>query len=184
MPGVDDARLDQVKFLALYARLAGVQLGTLVNAHDYHAVRRLVRVEGEGVAADGDDPLAALLVDGIHALPSVERDGASELALDPAGSLAALFQEHPLARALKPKLWVGYDLRGDAPRVCGMLTSCAFERDDALGTTRLTHAYCAQHGVGRGARGVKSRVPRRAARRDARCAPRGGGRAAAELGGC
>ena len=34
MPGVDDARLDQVS-LALYARLAGVQLGTLVNAHDY-----------------------------------------------------------------------------------------------------------------------------------------------------
>ena len=44
---------------------------------------------------------------------------------------------------------MGYDLRGDAPRVCGMLTSCAFERDDALGTTRLTHAYCAQHGLPR-----------------------------------
>ena len=40
------------------------------------------------------DPLAELLIDGIEALPATEKDGASELTIDPGGSLATLFQDH------------------------------------------------------------------------------------------
>lgn len=151
MPEIDDVRLDVVKFFNLYARLAAIQLGTLVNAHDYHTIKRLVHVEDDSVraAVEAADPLAEILIDGIEALPSTERDGATELTIDPGGSLATLFQDNPLARALRPKLWLAYDLRNDAPRVCGMLTSCIYERDDALSTTRLTQHYCSQHGLPR-----------------------------------
>jgi hypothetical protein len=109
-----------------------------------------VQVEEESIlAAETEDPLAEILVEGILALPSTERDGKTELAIEPGGSMAALFQDHPLARSLKPKLWIGYDLQGNEPVVCGMLTSCVYERDDALSTTRLTQQYCAQHGLPR-----------------------------------
>lgn len=150
MPDLDDARLDQIRFFSLYAKLAAIQLGTLVNAHDYHTVKRLVQVEEESiVAAESEDPLAEILVEGILSLPSTERDGATELSIEPGGSMAALFQDHPLARALKPKLWIAYDLQDEEPVVCGMLTSCLYERDDALSTTRLTHQYCSRHGLPR-----------------------------------
>ena len=114
-------------------------------------MKRLVQVEDESiVAAASEDPLAEILVEGIHALPATERDGKSELSIEPGGSMAALFQDHPLARSLKPKLWIGYDLQGaDEPVLCGMLTSCVYERDEALSTTRLTQQYCAEHGLPR-----------------------------------
>ena len=137
----DDHRLDQARFLALYARLASIQLGTLANQYDYASIKRLIAVDGDDIAADSDDPLSDRIVDGILALPRTERDGKGELNIEPAASLAALFQAHELARALKPRLYVGFDLHGDA-QVCGILTTCIFERDDALSTSRLTQSYC------------------------------------------
>ena len=142
----DDRRLDQARFLALYLRLAQVQLGTLCNSYEYHSVKRMVDVEGDDIEAAGDDPLAARLVDGIKALPA--SDGAREVIIDPPASVAALFQAHELARALKPKLFVGFDLR-DASAVCGMLACCTFARDDALSTARLTQGYCGKHALPR-----------------------------------
>ena len=53
---------------ALYLKLASTQLGTLVVTHSYHAMRRLIEVDGDDVAARGDDPLGARLVAGIKAL--------------------------------------------------------------------------------------------------------------------
>ena len=142
MPDIDDRRLD--RFLNLYSRLAQIQLGTLINAYDYNAIKRLIEVDGDDIAADGDDPLAERIVDGVKALPSVESDGQGELSIDPPASMAALFQDHALAKSLKPKLFVGFDLQDDAS-VCGMLTMCSFERDDALSTSRLSQSYCSTH---------------------------------------
>ena len=144
----DDKRLDQSRFFALYSRLAQIQLGTLVNVYDYYSIKRMISVDGDEVAVDTDDPLAERIVDGIKELPSVERDGKGELSIDPPASMAALFQEHHLARSLKPKLFVGFDLHDEA-RVCGMLTLCTFERDGALSTNRLTQSYCQSNGLPR-----------------------------------
>lgn len=140
----DDARLDQARFIALYLKLAQVQLGTLANTYDYHSIRRLIRVSGDDIEAEGEDPLGDRIVEGIHALPSSETDGGSTLSIDPPASMAALFQEHELARSLKPKLYVGFDLQ-DGAAVCGMLTTCSFERDPALSTSRFTQGYCSTH---------------------------------------
>lgn len=146
---LDDRRLDQIRFLGVYSRLAQVQLGTLTNAYDYHAIRRLIAVDGDDVEAEGDDPLAEIIVDGIKALPGTEREGTSELSVDPPASMAALFQQHALARSLKPKLFVAFDLRAARATVCGMLSACTFARDDALSTTRFAPAYCTTHGLPR-----------------------------------
>ena len=113
----DDARLDQARFIALYLKLAQVQLGTLANTYDYHSIRRLIRVSGDDIEAEGEDPLGDRIVEGIHALPSSETDGGSTLSIDPPASMTALFQEHELARSLKPKLYVGFDLQ-DGAAVC------------------------------------------------------------------
>lgn len=141
---IDDRRLDQTRFFTLYSRLAQIQLGTLINAYDYNSIKRLIEVDGDDIAADSDDPLAELIVDGVKALPSVESDSQGELSIDPPASMAALFQDHSLARSLKPKLFLGLDLQDDAA-VCGMLTMCTFERDDALSTSRLSQTYCSTH---------------------------------------
>jgi hypothetical protein len=141
-----DRRLDHAKVFQMYLRLAMTQQGTLCNAYMYHAIKRLVAVHGDDVdPADVDDPLAARLVAGIKALSTTRPN---EQSVDPPASLAALFQEHELARSLKPKLYVGLDLRQDT-HVCGMLTACDFVRDDALSTSKLTPAYCASHGLPR-----------------------------------
>ena len=141
---IDDRRLDQTRFYALYSRLAQIQLGTLVNTYDYNSIRRLIDVEGDDITADSDDALGEQIVDGVKALPSMETDGKGELSIDPPASMAALFQDHSLARSLKPKLFVGFDLQDEAT-VCGMLTMCTFERDDALSTSRLSQTYCTTH---------------------------------------
>ena len=141
MPSINDPRADAARFLQMYARLASVTLGTLVNQYSYYDIRRLIAVRGDDVAAKGDDPLASQVVDGVRALP---RAGGKEVELEPSASLAALFQEHDLARALRPKLYVGFDLRNEAV-VCGMLTACSFERDSALSTQRFTQEYCQRH---------------------------------------
>ena len=147
MVDLDDRRLDATKVWSLYLRLAQIQLGTLVNAYDYNSIKRMIAVDGDAVEADGDDPLAERIVEGIRALPSTETDG-GELTIDPPASMAALFQAHPLARSLKPKLYVGFDLRSSAS-VCGMLTACSFERDDALSTSRFSQSYCSSHSLPR-----------------------------------
>ena len=142
MPSADDPRLDQLKFLVLYARLASIQLGTLVNLYRYHDIKRLVHVHGDDVKAKGNDSLAATLVAGVKALPTAGHGRDAEI--DPPASLAALFQEHELARSLKPKIWLSFDLRAEA-KICGLLTACDFIRDDSLSTSRLTQQYCTQH---------------------------------------
>jgi hypothetical protein len=144
----DDRRLDHTKFFQMYMRLAMTQHGTVCNAYSYHAVKRLVAVDGDDIeAAAVEDPLASRIVAGIKALPDATR--ANEQSVDPPASLAALFQEHELARALKPKLYVALDVRTADARVCGMLTACDFVRDDALSTSRLTADYCSEHGLPR-----------------------------------
>lgn len=147
MPSVDtnDPRLDQTRFWVVYSKLAQIQLGTLCNAYDYHSIKRLIEVEGDDVSAHTDDPLAERIVAGIKALPSKVRVGSETMIIDPPASLAALFQVHPLARSLKPKLFVGFDLQDANATVCGMLSACTFERDEALSTGRLTQAYCTTH---------------------------------------
>ena len=143
MPSADDPRFDQLKFFVMYAKLASIQFGTLVNVYRYHDVKRLIEVHGDDIEARGDDSLGAQLVEGVKALPKAGRGRDAEI--DPPASLASLFQEHELARSLKPKLWLAFDLQDDEATICGMLTACDFVRDDALSTSRLTQTYCTQH---------------------------------------
>ena len=145
MPDADDSRLNQTKFFVLYSRLASTQLGTLVNTYSYNDVKRMIRVDDNEIDPDGDDPLSEIIVEGIKELPHTEVDGKAELSIDPPASMAALFQDHPIARSLKPKLWVALDLLDEDTPVCGMLTACTFERDAALSTSKLTQPYCTQH---------------------------------------
>ena len=151
MPSLSDRRLDQTKFFNLYARLACAQHGTLVTTYSYNDVKRMIRVDGDDIEADGDDPLSEIIVQGVKDLPHQETDRQTNKTtdIDPPASMAALFQDHPIARSLKPKLWVALDLQQEDLSVCGMLTACTFEVDRALSTQRLTPAYCSQHGLPR-----------------------------------
>ena len=143
MPSASDPRLDQVKFWAMYSKLAQTQTGTLVNTYRYHDVKRLIHVDEEDIEAKGSDKLAKRLVDGVKALPTAGRGRDSEI--DPPASLAILFQEISLARSLKPKLWLAFDLRDDKAAVCGLLTGSDFLRDDGLSTSKFTQSYLTQH---------------------------------------
>ena len=51
---------------------------------------------------------------------------------------AALFQVHDVARSLKPKLYVAFDLLQSSAQLCGMLTACDFVADRALSSQRFT----------------------------------------------
>ena len=143
MPSPDDPRLDQLKFFVMYAKLISIQYGTLINVYRYNDVKRMIEVHGDDIEARGVDSLGAQLVEGVKALPKAGRGRDAQI--DPPASLASLFQEHELARSLKPKLWLAFDLQDDKATICGLLTACDFVCDNALSTSKLTQAYCTQH---------------------------------------
>ena len=119
--------------------------------YSYSAIKRLIDVdEDESVTAseDTDDPLAEELVEAAEDLRHTERAHGVETSVEPTASLAALFDSTPEARELKPRLWLAWDVQ-DEPQIVGILTACAWTRDDSLGTTRFTGDLCSQHRIPR-----------------------------------
>ena len=118
----------------------------------YSAVKRLIVVgddEEIEVNEDAGDELAQQLVEAAQELSFEERVGGSEVSVDPAASLSALFDaDSREARALKPRLFLAWDI-ADEPSIVGMLTACEWARDETLGTERFTHQYLSDHSVPR-----------------------------------
>jgi hypothetical protein len=144
---------DSAKSLATFARLTGIASGTLVAPPlSFHDVRRLITVtEDDEVEPneESDDPLSELLVEAAANLATSHRVGSSVVDVDPEGSLSTLFDgESDLARSLKPKLFLAYDLT-DGASICGFCSTCQWTVDDALSTKKLTAAYCREHDVPR-----------------------------------
>ena len=87
----DSADLDSARHVATYCSLVGIQTGLLVQALGYNDVKRMVEIDDEDVQAGENDPLAALLVEGMEEL---ETEG--EYPIRPIGSIAALFDKGDL----------------------------------------------------------------------------------------
>ena len=100
--------------------------------------------EREVEARDDRPALAAILVDALYELAS----NTDRCEIKPLGAIASLFDKGPLQKSLKPKLLMAISLR-DGVSVDGCLVSCLFARDDALGTSLFTQAYCTRHGLPR-----------------------------------
>ena len=149
-PSPTHADYDTSKSIATFVRLAQISVGTLVQTHSWHAVKRLIEVNSdEEVEAASDDPLAEMLVEGAEALRHTERSGSGEYDIEPAASLAALFDaDSSVAKSLKPKLHLAYDLRTDAT-ICGFCSACDWSVDDSLGTGRFTASYLREHDLPR-----------------------------------
>lgn len=137
---------DTSKSIATFLRLSQVAVGTLVQTHSWHAVKRLIEVNSdEEVEAASDDPLAEMLVEGAEALRHTEPSGAGEYDIEPTASLAALFDGNSnVAKSLKPKLHLAYDLRTDAS-ICGFCSACDWSVDESLGTSRFVASYLREH---------------------------------------
>jgi hypothetical protein len=148
----DDSGLNSVRHLQTYAKIICIQTGMLVQQLAYTAVKRMVDIpsddddddDDDGVEASGDDPLAAIVVDGLRDLAFDD----AQAFIKPIGSIAALFSAGAMQRSLKPKLYTALSLR-DGVSVVGAVVSCLFARDRALSTELFTHAYCARHGLPR-----------------------------------
>ena len=144
------AQYDTTQALQTYLRLASVSLGLVMPPSlTYHMVQRLITVDGEAIEDAGEDPLGPLLVEAAEAMSFEERVGAHVTDVDMAASLAALFDEGDVARLLKPRLFIGLDVRGEEPRIAALLTACAWTRDDALGTARWSQQELARVGAPR-----------------------------------
>jgi hypothetical protein len=120
---------------------------------NYHAVKRLILVnDDESIEwdEDGQDALGEELVEAAtDRLSFEERDGSTMTSVDPAASLAALFdRDSTAARDLKPKLWIAWDVKED-PSIVGLLTACELTCDNTLGTGRFTQAFLDSHSIPR-----------------------------------
>jgi hypothetical protein len=142
MVSADNADLSHPKHLTTYIKLVGIQTGLLVQALNYHDVKRMVDIDDETVEA-GEDPLSEML---IEALEEMETDDDAEI--KPIGSIAALFDRGDVPRELKPRLYACFSLR-DGVSMIGALVTCLFTRDETLGTSILSQSWCASHNLPR-----------------------------------
>ena len=141
------------KALNTIERLASTTSGVLVVQYAYNDIKRLVDVDEtsdreESVEPKGDDPLGQLLVDGLTNLAFTERVGSYDIDVEPLSSVGALFQSSAEARALKPKLIVGFDMRNNA-RLVAVCTVCSWTRDPSLSTERFTTSTLESNGLPR-----------------------------------
>jgi len=139
-PSVTDTPgYNEQKALATLERLVSTTAGVMVVQYTQNDVKRVVSIDedNESVEPAGDDPLGEVLCDGLERLSHTERVGSYEVSVDPLGSLAVLFDKSPEARALKPRLIAGYDMRNDAQLVAACIV-CLWSRQEYLSTQRFT----------------------------------------------
>ena len=75
-----------------------------------------------------------------------ERVGQHVVTVEPIGSVAALFDATAEAKALKPRLIVGYDMRNSA-ELSAACTVCLWSRDESLSTQRFTAQYLSNNNL-------------------------------------
>ena len=140
----DSESYNEPKSLTSLLRVASSQLGITTATLSYHEVRRLVDIDDEEVEAkeDAEDDMAEALVDASESLAYTERVGGNEVTVEPLSSIALLFDVE--AKDLKARVLLAMDSRRSLD-ISAILVCCDFARDDGLGTTRFTAAYCTQH---------------------------------------
>ena len=156
MSGLSDASFDTPKSIGTFVSVSATAKSLLIpRALDFHAVRRLVAVDGDEIDVQEDDngdvdELGEMIVEAAQALRYTERVGNSAIDVSPEGSLATLFDaDSPEAKELKPRLWVAIDTSARPATICALLVACEWSVDDSLSTTRFTAAYCRQHALPR-----------------------------------
>jgi hypothetical protein len=140
MPPLDTEGYDTAKSISTFTNLASIALGTFVpQAYNFNAIKRLVHVDSDDESVTpttAEDPLSALLVEAAENMSFIERDGASEIEITPSASLASLFDRRsPVAKALRPRLLLAFDLHASAS-ICGFCSACDWTEDASLGTER------------------------------------------------
>lgn len=151
MPPLKHEQFDSAKSLQIYSKLTQIALGTIVPpSYNFHAIRRLLRIDDDDVTPASDDPLASALIKAASSMKHTERSGQVEVDVEPLISLATLFDSaSPTAKGLHPKLYLAYDLRKASVPICGLTSVCDFTRDDSLGTERFSQAFCRDHDLPR-----------------------------------
>ena len=151
----DADSFNSTKSLTTLVKTSCTSKGVLIQMPlNYHSVKRLILVNEDDESIewneDGDDALGQELVEAAtDRLSFEEQHGSTITSVDPAASLAALFDgDSTAARDLKPRLWIAWDVRED-PTIVGLLTACEFTRDTTLGTTRFTQAFLDSHTIPR-----------------------------------
>lgn len=152
--GLSDESFNTSRSLATLVKAAAASRGVLLQPPlNFSSVKRLIEVDPDteeiNVNEETDDVLAEQLVDAAAELSFVERQGSSEVSVDPSSSLAALFDKDCVeAKELKPRLFLAWNVSSD-PEICGILTACEFSKDATLGTNRFTQSYMDQHSIPR-----------------------------------
>ena len=128
-------------------RVATSSLGVNVIRLSYHQMRRLVDIDDEVVtpSEDADDDLAEALVEAAEELAYTERVGNTEVSVEPLQSIALLFDTGE-AKALNARVFLTVDARHSLD-ISAMLIACDFAKDEGLGTTRFTNAYCRSNSI-------------------------------------
>ena len=121
---------------------------------NYHAVKRLIDVDQDDESIspneDSEDILGEEMCSAAEELAFTERQGSIELSVDPAASIAALFDpESADAKATKPRLWLAWDMSENNPSIVGILTACEWNRDPTLSTDRFTPSFLSDHSIPR-----------------------------------
>ena len=141
----DSESYNEPRSLTSLLRVASSKLGVTTATLSYHEVRRLVDIDDEEVEAkeDAEDDMAEAMVDAAESLAYTERVGGNEVSVEPLQSIALLFDSGE-AKDLKARVLLAMDSRRSLD-ISAILVCCNFARDDGLGTTRFTAAYCTQH---------------------------------------
>jgi len=156
MPDLDSDEWNNTKSYGMVAKVASIATQILVNGYGYADVARLIKVndldcdsdddtEEEILDTASDDPLSEVLVSSLYRLESSTREGANQLEISPPASVAELFRKGSDARALKPRLWLAFDLAHNEAQAVGVCTGCRFVRSEQLLTDRFTSQYITQH---------------------------------------
>ena len=151
---LDDESFNTARSIATIVRASATSKGVLLQpALNFSSVKRLIYVDGDESISpnpDSDDPLSEEICSAAEELSFEERQGSSEISVSPSDSLAALFDaDSQEAKALKPRLFLAWDVSESPPSIVGMLTACEFSRDQTLGTAKFSQQYCDQHGIPR-----------------------------------
>ena len=155
MADLDDESFSTPKSIATLVKAAATARSILLQSPlNFSSVKRLIQVDEEEEISphpDSEDALSEHVCEAAADLAFTERQGGSEVSVEPAQSLAALFDaDSPDAKALQPKLHIAWDVsESEQPSIVGMLTCCEWSRDDTLGTTKFTQAYCDSHSIPR-----------------------------------
>ena len=136
-----DPAFHKVRLITLYAHIVEVASGLFPQLLTYADMRRLLEINGESIAAKGDDFLGPVLAERLMPLCYTGDDS-----LDPNSSLAALAEAGALPKSYQARILLVWDLRNNAA-LAGCCIMCLFKVDRTLGTTRFTPKYCSDKGL-------------------------------------